>query len=498
MIPFVVLTLINLIAHFVPFERAALSLDDLARIVSSEWSLKFFLSEMCSLDYPLIVFHNLIVMTAGESPFLRVLYVFLSSSLATFMIYLLFKELLEDQAAAFLGAVLYNLLPNKLALYHTLEYTYIHLALTLYFLSFLFFLLFMKREKAAFLWGSVLCYTIAVFWYLLGFFLPGVFLAYTLLFYPKKIWKLWIYAVPAGAYLFWRSDPFGISPADAKPYDLQLYKTVSNLYWMVPNLYAGRQMAKGVLYGLYRFSTHPMPWWPLWAILDAAVLAGFWRWLRGRALPEVSLKLVTIAVVSFFLLVAPALLTWGVMDRHTSLSSLGFVLLMLWGIARWKERQRAILMVLIGAGLVISQGTSWSQVVACRVNRAIFETLQEHKEEIRKANMVLIDQYSFSKKIPYTWIKNPNDQMDTYWGVQGLLGRGNPFLVHWAVGEKKPVEVVRSQLKVSGTEYKISIYNPNTYSLEDTVVPRDDSVLINYDTVYSHGFREGNRVRNPR
>ncbi len=205
-----------------------------------------------------------------------------------------------------------------------------------------------------------------------------------------------------------------------------------------------------------------------------------------------------LALLSFIPLLAPALLPWGVMDRPTSLSSVAFVILLLWGISRWRPFQRTILIALLGAGLAISQGTAWSQVVACRINRAIFETLRERKEEVRGAKRVLIDQYSFSQRIPYPWVQDPNNQLDTYWGVQALLGRGNPFLVHWAVGEKKEGEVVRSPLRISGGEILFQVYNPDTYTLKETSVPLKGSILIDYEAVYHGGFRDGNRVGVPR
>ncbi len=495
MIPFAALVLINLAAHFIPFERAALSLDDLARLVLPEWSLRFLVTEMLgSPDHPLGVFHVLIVKTAGSVPFLRVLYVFLSSSLVTVVVYFLLKELLENRQTAFLGALVYNLIPNKLNLYQTLEYTSIHLPHALYLLSFLFFVCFMKKEKPGFLWAAFACYSAALFWHSLGFFLPVVFLVYALLCHPRKAKFVWVFLIPSAAYMIWRSNIFGICDPGARAYPLQLHQTSANLFEMVPNLYVGRQMAKGVLYGLYRFSTFPLPWWPLWVAMDAGVLVGLWRWLQGRPLPPVKSKVGVLALVSFIPLLAPACLTWGVMDRHTTLSSVPFSILLLWGISRWRPFQRTVIVALIGAGLVISQGTAWNQVVACRINRAIFETLQERKEEILGANRVLIDQYSFAQRIPYTWVKDPNNQMDTYWGVQGLLGRGNPFLVHWAVGKKMPVEVVRSPLRVSGEEILFQVYNPDTYLLEETAVPLRDSVLIDYKAVYHRGFRNGNRA----
>ena len=494
MIPLVALILIHGIAHFIPFERAALSLDDLCRAVASEWSLRFFLTEMrSSLDYPLIIFHNLIVMTAGNDPFLRVFYVFLSSSLVTAALYCLLKELLGDSRSAFLGTLFYNLLPNKLTLYHTLEYTYIHLALALYLLSFLLFILFLKKERPSFLWGAVACYSVAVFWYLLGFFLPAVLLLYALLFYPRKARSAWVFLIPLCAYLVWRSNLLGFAYWELKPYTIQFNRIATNLFEMVPHLYFGRAMAKGILYGLYRFSALPLPWGPLWIALDLGVVVGFWRWLGARPISPIGFKILALALFSFVALLAPALLTWGVMDRHTSLSSIPFVIFLLWGISRWGSFQRTILATLLGMGLAISQGTAWSQVVACRINRAIVETLQERQEEILAADRVLIDQYSFSQRIPYTWVKDPNNQMDTYWGVQGLLGRGNPYLVHWALGEGKQVLVVRSPIRVEGEELRFQVYNPNAYRLEEIAVPVQGSTPIDYPTVYPQGFRNGNR-----
>ena len=498
MIPFFALVLINWVAHFIPFERASLSLDDLARLNSTEWSLRFFTAEMRnSLDYPLIIFHNLIVMAAGRDPFLRVLFVFISSSLVTGMVYFVFKELLEDRRPAFLGALFYNLIPNKLALYHTLEYTYIHLALTLYLLSFFLFIRFLKKERPVLLWGALACYSVALFWYLIGFFLPVVFVVYALLVHPRKARAAAVFFIPAAAFVLWRSNLLGFADLETRAYQIQFHQAIPNLFRMVPNLYIGRQMVKGILYGLYRFPLIPLPWQPLLAAADVAILYGLWRWLNKSLLPPLQAKMIQLSLAMLILLLAPALLT-VVLDRHTCLSSTGFAFLLLWGISRWRMFQRTILVALIGTGLAISQGTAWNQVVACRINRAIFETLQERKQEILEADRVLIDQYSFSRQIPYTWVKDPNNQMDTYWGVQALLGRGNPFLVHWAVGKKKEVEVVRSSCQVFEKEILFQVYNPDTYTLKGTSVPLEGSVLIDYEAVYHDGFRNGNRVGSQR
>lgn len=75
--------------------------------------------------------------------------------------------------------------------------------------------------------------------------------------------------------------------------------------------------------------------------------------------------------------------------------------------------------------------------------------------------------------------------MDTYWGVAALLGgKGCPLLVHLAVGEEKPVSIVRSAIERRGDSYSFKVYNLDTYALEERAVPISGSFLLDYDAVY--------------
>ena len=153
-------------------------------------------------------------------------------------------------------------------------------------------------------------------------------------------------------------------------------------------------------------------------------------------------------------------------------------------VSYWRSHGAKVLTATYLVSLIVCQGNAWNQVVAGRINRAIYTALVEHKAQILRSDCVLIDQYSFAKRIPYTWVSDPHNQLDTYWGVAGLLGRGFPFLVHLALGEQKPVHIVRSEIEDKNGQLVFKFYNGGTYQLEEQTVPEQGSFTIDYDFVY--------------
>lgn len=481
---------VNLLAHFLPFERAARSLDDLGCFVTLKYltgmSLpEFLIKEMAvSPNRPLGVVMYLLQMVAGDSPLRAVATVFVASSLLTVAIYVLLRELLQDASMALLGSLIYLLLPNKLELYYTLDYASLNLYHTAYVASFICFVVFARTAKVRFLIGSIAAYTVGIFSYELGFFLPLVLAAYALLFARGAAARsvLW-FAIPAAGYALWRTGAFGLVPQAAAANPIQVNSIASNIFHALPNHYLGRYMAKPILYGLYRFPTIEWPWLAAIACADLAALYWFARWATRTAFGRISIGMVCLATVIFVALLIPILLWGGVLGRHTVLASIGLVIVLA-GAAIATRHGAAILTVLFGLGLAISQGTAWTQVVAGRMNHAIYETLLAQQAEVLKADRVLIDQYSFATRVPYTWVQDRHNQLDTYWGVGGLLGRGFPFLVHLAVGASKPVYVVRSAIERGGEELTFQVYNPARYQLEETTVPVHGTIVVDYASVY--------------
>lgn len=498
--PLLLLMALNGLSHFIPFERAALSNDDLVRLVTlppQDERLAFFLREVrYTPDRPLLVLHYFLEMAAGERPFLAVLLVFLSSTLFTWTVYGLFTLLIGHRPLALLCSFFYLLLPNKVALTHHLTVTYLNMMLTFYTASFLFFVLFVQGGQRRWLLGSLVLYGLGTFGYEAGFLLPLVLWIYTLLFAKEKGVYLRFFVVPVALWLYWRLNLLGLLSNTPGSVDfIQFNQIAGNAFGALSNLYLGRQMAKTFIYGFCRFFTVESPW--MWVILlaDAVFIGGLLRWFRRPSFPAFPGCLLVLFAAIFIAFALPACLSSGVFMRHTVLPSIGLVPLMLALLRLLPVRQPRLWMLLLVPWLMACQGNAWNQVVACRINRALKETLVERREAVLRADRVLIDQYSFAKNIPFTWVNDPNNQLDTYWGVEALVEKSIPVLVHHAVGRPKETIVARNPLERKGEDWLFNRYNQDLYRQQEITAPVQGSFVVDYSMVYPRGFLNGNRSR---
>ena len=184
-------------------------------------------------------------------------------------------------------------------------------------------------------------------------------------------------------------------------------------------------------------------------------------------------------MVVFFLV--PAAMGYEVLGRHTPLASMGFSILLI-AVLRLITGSRpfflpALLIALLGVLLTACQGLAWSQTVSCRMNHAVLETLRQERAALVKADRVVIDQHSFAQKIPSSYREAPDLHLDTYWGVDGLLGENFRGLVHYVSGRRIPVEILRSSLRPE----------------EQGRISREGTVWIDYAAVYPQGFHSGRR-----
>lgn len=152
------LILLNLLSHFLPFERAALAPDDylfLSKAQNMSFSDIFITVLLENTGRPLgYLFIYTWEKIMGLNTTIGLIGIFISTSLLTIIIYLLMIQLLGHQSLAFLGASFYLLLPNKLELYHTPIYIYINLTFTMYSLSLFCFILFIKKKKKHFFFSQ--------------------------------------------------------------------------------------------------------------------------------------------------------------------------------------------------------------------------------------------------------------------------------------------------------------------------------------------------------
>jgi hypothetical protein len=180
--------------------------------------------------------------------------------------------------------------------------------------------------------------------------------------------------------------------------------------------------------------------------------------------------------------------------RHFGLADIGAAMLLL-AAATLLSRKKVLWLsgALVGL-LVINQGNAWSSVVACRINRAVFETLREHRGVLSRSTRVVVDTQSFAERIPYTWGDTIQNRLDSYWGMQTFSPLGLRAMVRLATDPAKPVLIAGSRpvLRHGHWEFEEKLGAPGKWRLRR--VPSPGTEIVDYQMVYGTGFDDGNRV----
>ena len=485
-----ILTLLNVFAHFLPFERISLAPDDyihVANVQDKSLSELFHLAWL-SVDRPLnLLFINFQHKFIGLNTHMSLWLILITSTFLNLIIYFLMVQLVQHEWLALLCSVFYLLMPNKLDLFHTPIYVNINVVFALYILSFLLFISFVKRQKKIFMGFSILTYMLAIFWYEVGFCLPVILFFYAYLYDRNKLKFVFLFLIPMVFYVTYRfTGAFGLVESGASHYVRSFSTILYNFFIMAPNHYIGRYIIRAILYALYRFPSIEMPWLSIIIIGDFIVLYFFFNLLSKIENIKFDKRLIglSFAVMIFFLL--PNSL-YIIESRHTALASIGFVCLFISFCYFIKINRRIVLSVVFLIFLIVSQGTAWNQVVACRIQNAVFQTIRESKDAILKADRVIIDQYSYAAHIPYTWGERSINMLDCYWGMQAFAPWGLSGMLNLTTGVSKTHYISRSPIK--RVDEKLIF--------QDYSLPIQGTLVIDYNTTYGKEgarYKNGNRI----
>jgi hypothetical protein len=360
-------------------------------------------------------------------------------------------------------------------------------------------------RKGQTLWvsrGSLLAYTVGIFWYEVGYFLPLVVLAYSGWFARRRLASVAWFALPAGLYAASRLTlGFGLGAAEASLHQFGL----SSLFRMPQNLfdlahhYAGRYMIRSTLYGLAQWWAMDRAWLAVAVAADALLLWLLARWV-GRLWPapqERRIGWLGLALFAGFVL--PILLNErvGVGGRHLALPSVGLALWLVVLLGRLQARAwRPALVAALAAGLLVSQGNAWAQVVACRINGAVYGVLRERRDELRAAHRLIIDTRSFADRIPHTWVVRPFNVLNTYYGAQAFEEWGLRSMALLATGGMAgSIEIATESPRATADgQLEFAISEASGYrsvGVRRKAVPREGTVVIDYTAVYGDGFDQG-------
>ncbi len=500
------LVFVNLIAHFVPFERASLSPDDYFFI---QW-LKV-LKPTNLLDYfaiwparPLcLAYLDMQHKIIQDNPLAIVTFIFLVSVFVLILIFFILKELFDNVSLAFLGTLIFSLLPNIIEIYHTPIYGITsNTAIGFYLSSLPFYIYFVKGGKNIYLFLSLFFYSLGVFSYEVGFFLPIILLAYSLLYSVKKSkwWYLFFFVIPALSYLIFRAisnSSFGnlITASSGK-----IIVSISPFIDLFHH-FLGRYALRLMLYGIYKFFTiDPILLVPIIS-LDFILLLILASIFKKIELGKVDVRPLISSVIIFVAFLIPILLYGsGIAGRHLVLPAFGFAIFAVCVLQRLGKNWRIIFLSLTLLALVICQGNSWAQVIACRINGSVNETIKEMKAELTKAESVIIDTKSFADNIDFTWVKRNFNTLNTYYGAQVFEKRGLENMVRLAINDNnKPVYITTERPRfISDDLIEIQEASVTAYRhvlKKNITLPKRGAVIIDYKRVYGEDFNNGIRKR---
>jgi hypothetical protein len=267
--------------------------------------------------------------------------------------------------------------------------------------------------------------------------------------------------------------------------------------------YAGRYAARNALYGFYKFPDIEAPWLAAMVALDLAAVVALWALIRRVRLPSMHSRLLLLALVGFLCLALPILLNvgGGVGGRHLVLPSVGVVIALVWLCARMERWWRPGLATVMIALLVVCQGNAWSQVIACRINAALYETMRERSTDLARAQRVVVDTRSFADRIPFTMVTRTFNVLNTYYGAQAFEEWGiasQVRLVTWRADLPVFIAIERPQPLAGGERLQLSVLKHTGYraaNSELVTIPREGTVVLGFDEVYGSGFRHGKRLK---
>lgn len=483
------LLLLNLCAHFIPLERAGYQPDDYFHVALGRG---FALAHSApaidfeSLDRPLnkalTLFSSRVfgLDTAYQAPL-----VLAGSSLLLVTVYLFLAELLDDRRAALVASGLYCLLPNKLELYGTKMYALYNGFLALYVLSVWLYLRVLRTGGRRLLIASVAAYAAAIASHEIGFLLPLVLLALGRTRTPHASPSIGWFALPAGVYALVRLIALTGAMPGLVTRPVEWASIATNVVYAVPNHYLGRYVARAAAYGIAGLGEMSTPWLACALLVDAGLVAWvYWR-LRGAAAATPQQPWVGSLLLAAAALIAPACLH-SVQGRHTALASIPLCVMGGGYLARLGSRAtRAGLLAIL---LLVSQGDGWHNVVAGRITRAIFSSLEQHAAEIGRAERVLVDCRSFADAIPYTWGERERNVLHYYYAVPVLGSWGLEAMVALATGQSRQVVACASAPEQQGALLVCTEHFAPPGPERTLRVPRKGTFVLEFGRVYPRGF----------
>ena len=497
------LILLNLTAHFIPFERASLSPDNYSLLLRNNFGIKnFLLFPDRPILYIWLEIQNIII---GENSFRGLIGVFLSSLLTIFVTYL-FLSLFFDKINSIIIIIIYSLFVSKLEIFHTSIFININIVSSLYIISLINFIVFIRNNRFIYYFFSLILYSIGIFWYEIGVFLPIVFFIFSYFFrnnnnyyFKKSIYEILPFIIILLFYLTYRSSgAFGyIEPFPGH----QIFSSgIFTGLIDIAHHFMGRYLIRNIIYGIYLFSQIELKWLVLLIFLDILFFTFLIYFTNKNNILETNKKNYNLLFFSLFvILLIPNILAGSTAGRHLIIPAISFSILLFMILKIFKHYHKVIFILFSIFSIIICQGNAWAQVISCRINASVYETLKENKNELIKSDYLIIDTRSFADNIKFTFVDQEFNVMNTYFGAQAFQGLES--MVTLALGKNNnniKTFIATESPKISKNGNLIFYISKSIgyRSVKKVLkqIPKDNVNIIDFNTVYKYGYKNGKKL----
>lgn len=494
---FYILILI-IFSHFIPFERASLAPDDYAFFkFQNLWFKNFIYYPDRPLQFLWYEVQNLFINNNVNFAFYTLIfanYLFLSLS---FIFYNLFFE----NKTSFYISIINILIFNKLEIFHNAIMIHIIFVTSLYLISLILLINYFKYKKNTYLIFSYLTYFISIFWYEIGFFLPLIIFFVNFKDYKnfnlsifadfkKKFYVIFPFLLIIFTYAVLRTTSLFGYALNTTSHSIILNPLPGTLELF--HHYFGRYLIKNIVYSLFQlqFITYIY----LFIFLSFNLLTVYLISKHYKNI-DIKKKYLIFFILIFIFSIVPILLNGQAGGRNLLLANISvsyFIFLIFNFLKKYYYNSFTILILIL---LFISQGTSWSQTVASRIQNAIFNAIIENEHLISEKKYIIFDTFSLKKNIKHSLVNNDYNLINTYYGSQVWESWGMSGFLNKNKIDKKLIITNKLPLVDSNTITINQVLSIDNYNIQSKILnlKTEDVFILNYNKIFPTGFTNGNK-----
>ena len=496
------LLFINILAHYLPFERISLSPDDYSRLNKPQLGFQNFIFGPSDrpLHFFLVDLQNYYV---KDNPYYGFLINIVCNSFLLFIIWKFIELFYEKKEEIFFISLIFILLFNKVEIYHTPIYSINVLAAILYLLSIYFFIKGIRLNSIFLFLFSIIFYVLGIFLYEIGFFIVLIFLYLLLQNQKRNSLIFFILAVLISLfYISYRlTNSFGFSEM-LNAHSFEINKIPYGIIDLIHN-YIGRTSFRITIYGIYNFLFIDNYWLILILVFNLILLFIIKRLndISAKNLKNIKTNDKFFFILLFVVFSIPPIINGMASGRHTIVPDISLSIFIFYILFIIFKKNNYLIICVTFLLLIINQGNSWTQVISCRINNAIYDYIKNlDKDKIINSDYIIFDQGSFSRNIKHTLLNN-DKILERYFGAQALEDQTVVSMIAYNKNINKKnvtdkfIRVI--DFKNNGfNSYNMKIIEQTEYrnfKYTNYDLTTKNLILINYSNVYNNGYRYGNR-----